>query len=220
MTKQQGILVMHKRHLTLMIISVALISIHCAQNTGFLLEPGYLSPSFSGRDLSNSGIVLAPVLVNNGSLRSGGLSQERLLKSLQRSRKDLSLQSAHVFESRLANNRDSTLLEEFYQNLYKSELFSIKGADSVWSKLDSPLLLVFKIRSGVNIRTLNESNRRRIKIEGELWKRDNVEVVWRATVRGITHQGRKSDKDFIKSAIDHLIASIPAVKPGYGVGEW
>ncbi len=201
-------------------ITAVLTLLGCAHQANLSVEHLYSDPSFTGRKLSGSVIALCPLLVEEKPVQNGDLRSENLHKVLQKKRPDLQFMGSDGFKNSFVSTSRLSSLEKLYQMLFRSEVLALKQADSLWSSVQYPYILVYRLKTGAHINDLHENQSRRFCVVGELWSRENREPVWRSECRGITADPTVSDTRMLLESICLLTMQIPAVQPGFSEGEW
>ncbi|KMQ50504.1 hypothetical protein CHISP_2622 [Chitinispirillum alkaliphilum] len=192
----------------------------CSGKTGIAFHDLYTDPQFSGRDLSGADIVVGPVLMQGRPISAGNLESGKLLRKLRRNRSDLQLVSVYEFERSFKERHGIEELNLFYHNLFNSELLDVQSAQNVWDNFHGQFFFVTRVTNAASVRALDGSQSRRLRIEGELWRSDGPEVVWRAAVNVLSLDFKETDCTIIGNGIAALCDSLPQVQPGVGYREW
>jgi hypothetical protein len=111
-------------------------------------------------------------------------------------------------------------LDSFYLMLYKGEMVSLQNSGEIWKQVGSDFLMVLKLTHGLRMKTARKQATRRIRLEGELWDCDSMEVVWRVSVDGRGLGEKDTDRQLLLKAVCRVFEALPTVVPGYGKGRW
>ena len=137
----------------------------------------YQLKSFSPKMLTNSGVLILPVLVGEESGTLKYLDIKEITKMLLNVRKDLTPIDKKDFELRIKAKYDSTILISFYKNLYNSDIIALQNSDSIWQETECDYCLVMRIKNAVKIKSINNVIKRKMILETELWKINRPETV-------------------------------------------
>jgi hypothetical protein len=108
----------------------------------------------------------------------------------------------------------------FYDMLYRGRMVHLQNSDSLWQAIGSDYLLVFYLRYGLSMNTFDHVDRKRARIEAELWDCTEPEVVWRASADGWCSHKNISDVRFLAHGIGRIISGLPALTPSYDQNTW
>jgi len=192
----------------------------CAPRVSYNVRTLYTDPFFTSRTLSNAEIAVLPLLTSRGALADGALEAGSMAKRLRSLRPDLRFVSNDKFEDAFPPRFDRRFLADFHGKLFRQEVLSVKNMDSLWVHVAQPYILVYALVDGADIRNVDESRFRHVTLTCEIWCREGREVVWRATVKGVSDDRRMVDRELLAASMRFLAESIPASSPEYGRERW
>jgi len=96
----------------------------------------------------------------------------------------------------------------------------LQTADSLWKTIKSSYFMAIRLDNGMVVKDFDRNIRKRLRIEGELWDKNAMEVVWRMSVAGISSGTALPDNVFLSKAIQQLFIALPGSIPNYEEGEW
>lgn len=192
---------------------------HPNERVLFSLHQVYASSQFSGRDLRDRTIVVTPVLTAQGALDNESIEPERIMKFAAERRVDLKLVSPDGFHSSFSSRTGVKALTGFYDRVFRADFNALQSDRKFWERIGGDYLLAIKIVHGLRAVDDNKDTVRQVRVEGELWRRDSVDVLWRVAVDGRCEGAVRSDSDLIMKAIVRVFEALPET-PGYGKGQW
>jgi hypothetical protein len=207
-------------YISFIIVIIALSLFTCSRTTRFTLLPLYCKSNFSGSDLGSQNMVITPLLTGAGIERSEQLTPEKVIETVKQKRRDLPLRPPRAFEDRFINKFGPDELESAYGKLYKGSIVEFQNAPTFWNEVQSDYLMVVRLTYGLTIKAIDSRKMRQIRLEGELWDCDSMEVIWRTAVSGRCEDGQESDATFLMEAECRIFNALPAVRPGYGKNKW
>jgi len=192
----------------------------CAPRVSYSVRTLYTDPNLSPRALSNADIAVLPLLTSRGPLSEGPLGSGVLVRKLRDLRPDLRFVSYEEFDGAFPPRFNRRGIADFYGKLFRQEVLSVKNMDSLWVHVAQPYILVYTLWDGADIKNVDESIFKHVTLICELWRRDGREVVWRASVKGVSDDGRMADGELLASSMRFLAESIPFSAPEYGRESW
>jgi hypothetical protein len=204
----------------LCLVLVVVFFAGCGYRVSYNVRTVYADPLFSARSLSNADMAVLPLLTPRGALTEGPLEAGRMVKRLRSLRPDLRFVSYEEFEKAFPPRFDRRRISDFYGGLFRQEVLSIKNMDSLWVHIAQPFILVYALQDGAEIRNIDGSRFKHVTVSCEIWSREGREVVWRATVKGVSDDGRMADSELLAASMRFLAESIPVTAPEYGRERW
>jgi hypothetical protein len=132
----------------------------------------------------------------------------------------LPLQPPRAFENRFIDKFGPDELESAYEKLYKGSIVEFQNAPTFWNEVHGDYLMALRLTYGLSIKAIDNRKMRQIRLEGELWDCDSMEVVWRTAVSGRCEDVQESDATLLMDAVCRIFSALPAVRPGYGKNKW
>ena len=207
------------KYYTLLFI-VSLSFQFCSPPCGFTSNNQYCRHGFSGKDLGDRTIGLCPLLKSQGADSSGILNTYMLLNHAVNARPDLKFVPYVDTEKKVADQWGREVLHSFYIQLFKSDMITLQTSDSLWKATGCDYYLVNRLKNGSNIKSFDNSERKKIEIEAELWDCSTNEPVWRQVVNGVCPDGKQTDAQFVKDALSRVLKEIPELLPAYDNKHW
>jgi hypothetical protein len=204
----------------LLAVLTALCSLTCGQQTRFTVLPLYCKENFSGRDLGSQNIVVTPLLAGSGILRHEQITPEKQIEAVRDGRRDLGLVRPAGFEDAFIRKFGPDSLESAYDKLYKGSMVDLQTDSSLWKMVGSDYLMVLKLARGLAMKSIDGRTARIIRVEGELWECDSMEVVWRTAVDCYCRNDREPSATLLTTAVCRIFGALPKVLPGYGKNKW
>lgn len=196
---------------------VAVCGLGCGHDRRFVAFRQYGAEHFSGSNLSGRSISITPLLTIRGALTAP--STVRQIREIKKQRKDLKILSDD-YRKPFTDKSGEEPLDSIYAGLFRGDMIALQNAGEFWKSVAGDYLMALKLTRGFTVLSSDSAKERRIRLEGELWHCDSMEVVWRAGVEGTCAGGRESDEGCIESAVCRIFQALPSVKPGYGPGSW
>lgn len=164
-----------------------------------------------GRDRQSAecSFLLFPVIINNSFDSSTALSPKRLQRILNKYQNSVTVYKQRDFEKKYLSLHSKDSLDIFYTNLIKKDMLSLSGSDSVWSTMSGRYLIIVRLMEGMNIKSFDGLQKRKIVLESELWHTKRREVVWRTQVSGFEMKEKVSDAEFIAQGVEEIFKLIP-----------
>jgi hypothetical protein len=203
-----------------LIVAVALGMAACAPGAKFSVFRLYGKKGFTGNDLSGQRILISPLITRTGFESGGALTSGAIAGAASDKRPDLRFEKSDDFMARYRARHGEEDLERICQDFFQGAMVSLQTNTGFWTELNSDYLMVLKLTYGLKTRSVGKETTRQMRIEGELWECDSLEVVWRAVVEGRCKGDLTTDTDLILKAVSRLIEVLPPVTRGYGRGEW
>ena len=192
----------------------------CTPRVSYSVRTLHIDSWFSGRNLSNAGIALLPLLSAKGPVVTGELESERMAVMVQNQRVDLRFASYREFEDGFPPRFDKREIAAFYKALFAEEILAVKAMDSIWKYLGQPYVFVFSLADGASIRNMDNSVFKQVSVRCDLWSREGRAVVWRAVCKGVSDDGNVDDSQLIIESMRLLTEAIPQTAPNYGRESW
>jgi len=204
----------------IVLISTLSCCISCSPFQQFSVSPLYNNKNFSGADLGGRSITVSPLLTPRGVVVNGELTSNIEIQAINKKRRTLPLLPHELFEERYIATSGQDALDSFYTCLYKGEMVALQTMEKPWKQIGSDYLMVLKMTYGLRIKTDEKNSTRRLRLEGELWDCDSIEVLWRVAVDSRVRGEMDTDRQVLLDAICRVFEALPAVIPGYGKGRW
>jgi hypothetical protein len=186
----------------------------------FIANISYQESSFTGASLSNQTVLLLPILTKNGPDASSSLDPIQIAKILLKVRPDVEPVTRDEFEARYKALHDSVSLTDFYRLLYESDIVALQNCDSVWGQMKTAFCIVSRIKSALKIKGFDNSVKRRMAFETELWRVDSAEAVARFEVQCSSRGEKLSDADFVRAAVQAAFEKLPLFAPANNERDW
>jgi len=192
----------------------------CSRRVSYNVRELYSDARFSARALSSNDIAVLPLLTSRGAVTEGPLEAGNIVKRLRALRPDLRFVSYENFENSFPPRFDKRQITDFYGKLFREEVLSVKNMDSLWAHVDHPFILVYALRDGAQILNTDGSVFMHVTVVCELWSREWRAVVWRASCKGVSDDGKTPDGELLAESMRILAEAIPATAPDYGRESW
>lgn len=197
-----------------------LLCLACGSHKQFGVSLLYSSKRFSGAELGGRSITVSPLFTPRGVVTDGELNSQIEIEAVNKKRRTLPLLPREVFEERYIATSGEAALDSFYTCLYKGEMIALQSMEKPWKQIGSDYLMVLKLTYGLRIMSGKEKSARRLRLEGELWDCDSIEVLWRVAVDSRIMGEKNTDRQVLLDAICRVFEALPPVIPGYGKGRW
>ena len=96
----------------------------------------------------------------------------------------------------------------------------MQTVDTFWNGVPTDYLLVVRVIYGMDVHTFNRRNRKKFRLEAELWNRNEMEVVWRVAVKGVSDRRTITHQKLIGDALEKVLLELPVTLPNYEPGKW
>jgi hypothetical protein len=192
----------------------------CGQHKQFTVLPLYSKNDFSGKDLNGQQITVLPLLTQHGPMSNDILRPEKLIAAAAKDKSGLLMRQPYEFLERFAAKFGGGALDSVYGYFYAGRMIALKSNDSLWKEINTGFLMLFKLTYGLTAKIDPRKTVRRMRLEGELWDCDSVEVVWRTAVDARCEGNGTSDSKLIFQAMRRIVGALPALTPGYGRNAW
>ena len=192
----------------------------CGSYKQFAVSQLYNKEGFSGADLGGRSITVSPLFTPRGVVADGELTSQIEIESINKKRRTLPLLPHEVFEERYISTSGEDALDSFYTCLFKGKMVELQAMEKPWKQIGSDYLMVLKLTYGLRIMSGKEKSARRLRLEGELWDCDSIEVLWRVAVDCRIMGEKNTDRQVLLDAICRVFEALPPVIPGYGKGRW
>lgn len=192
----------------------------CSPHQQFSVSLLYNSKSFSGADLGGRTITVSPLFTPRGIVVNGELTSNLEIQAINKKRRTLPLLPHELFEERYIATSGEDALDSFYTSLYKGEMVTLQTMEKPWKQIGSDYLMVLKLTYGLRVKSGEKKSARRLRLEGELWDCDSIEVLWRVAVDSHVRGEMNTDRQVLLDAICQVFEALPPVIPGYGKGRW
>lgn len=186
----------------------------------FTVNQLYVSGDFTGRNFGSSSICMGPVIGNHGVDSSGLLNSSNEYELISKAREDLHFVQTGEFESKYIKKTSSSLLNEFYKKLYNSEIMNLQTSEVFWKNVPGDYLMFFRLKKAVKLKTFTNTMRKDVELEAEIWDCSEMQVVWRALVKGSGVNDKLEDGKFVFDAVLQAYKTLPAAKPFYENHSW
>ncbi len=175
---------------------------------------------FDGEELAGQSVVLFPPVAGGRFDSTGTLAFVEQRKSVLAIRQDLHLCAPAEFERAFIGRHSSASLDSFYQNLTNNRLLAIQTADSVWQSVPCEFAFIARVVEGARVRSFDGMLKRRVCMEGELWRASTREVVWRAQAIALDAAVEMSDEAFLAQGLSALYRALPEFRPALNEKNW
>jgi hypothetical protein len=205
----------------LSIVAGILISIvSCTHHQQFTLLQLYRKNNFSGRDFHGEQITVFPLLTRNGTVTNALLRPEELIRVVGKKRRDLPLQLPYEFQERLVRKYGGGALDSAYDCFFSGTVTALQNDSLLWREVHTRFLMIYKLTYGLTAKIDSQKTIRGMRLEGELWECDSMEVVWRMAVDGRSEGVGSSDSKLLFKAMCRILYALPPVTSGYGSDTW
>nr|MCU0608880.1 hypothetical protein [Chitinispirillaceae bacterium] len=174
---------------------------------------------FSGKDLRDRTIVVTPVLTAQGALPNESLEPARIMKFVAEHRGDLRLVTPDGFHNSFASRSGTKALEGFYDRIFRADFNALQSDRKFWDRIGGDYLMALKIVHGLRSVDEHKDTIRQVRVEGELWRRDAIDVLWRVAIDTRCVGAVQPDSDLLMKAIVRAFEALPG-SAGYGKGQW
>lgn len=188
----------------------------CAFSSNIL----YSREKFSGADLYEKTIGICPLLRDTLKDTIRFLFSEDHFEELKKNRTDLHFISAGEMEKKFLNRWEMDSLQLFFRLLFRGEIAALQTRDSIWSGLTSDYYMVIRMANASSVKTFNNTIRKRLHLEAELWDCKDHEVLWRTSVKGVCVDSKNPEGRFVMDAVKKAYSELPALLPSYGNQAW
>ncbi len=209
----------HYKRIVFVIITALCISC-TVPLSGFNTRMMYVADDFNERTLSGHSICMGPLFNQKNEDITDTANLQRDIKVLKNLRKDLRLKVFTGVKDQFTISSGTFMRDSLFSILANGSVVEIQLLDKFWKLLDCDYLMIMRIRDAMNIHTFNNVNRKRIRIEADLWSVKNQESVWRYEVYGIADGKNVGDRGLINSAIHKAYELLPVTIPSYESGSW
>lgn len=208
------------RILAVSLIITAFFFMTCSQHPGLNLSRLYNKRGFSGKDLDGQSIAVMSFLTADGMEYKDILTPKAIIETVRKKRDDLTLSPIEDCAENFLRNYGVDAFDSTVAKLYKGEIVVLQSTVPFWKSIQAEYLMVLRLNYGLRSKKSNDQMDRQIRLEGELWECDSMEVVWRVSVRGRNETWLETDKEFMLRAARDVFNALPPVSPGYGKGKW
>jgi hypothetical protein len=203
------------------IVIATVLCISCTvPMAGFNARKMYVADHFNEQTLSGYSICTGLLFnqKNEDITDTGNLQRD--IKLLMGLRKDLQFKPFTEVKNQFTFSSGTFTCDSLFSILASGSVVEIQLLDKFWKQLDCDYLMIMRIRDAMNIHTFNNVNRKRIRIEADLWSVKNQESVWRYEIFGIAEGTSVSDRGIINRAIQKAYETLPVTVPSYESGSW
>jgi hypothetical protein len=204
----------------IVVIATALIISCTVPMAGFNTRKMYVADNFNERTLSGSSICTGLLFNQENEDITDTENLQRDIKVLKNLRKDLRFKPFTEVKNQFTISSGTFACDSLFSILASGSVVQIQLLDKFWKSLDCDYLMILRIRDAMNIHTFDNVNRKRIRIEADLWSVKNQESVWRYEIFGIAEGKNVGDREIINRAINKVFESLPATVPSYESGVW
>ena len=169
---------------------------------------------------TGNSILLLPVIIEEGFDTTTALSPEVLIKSLLRQQGQIEVFFRKDFEKAYLSNQRRESLDSFYVKLFKNDMLAITTSDSASKYMPCRFVVILRLNKGVRISSFDGIMKRKAVLEGEIWDKKNIEVVWRAQTSGFEMGKRTDDAQFIANGIKEIFKLFQQFIPLKEVENW
>jgi hypothetical protein len=164
-------------------------------------------------------VVLFPLMTDEGVDSTGALAYEKLKQRLAPIRPDLRFCAPSDFERAYAAQHEYESLDSFYADIRRERIVAVQTSDSVWASMPCDFAFIARIVEGARIRGFDGELTRRMSIEGELWRAETGEAVWRARAYAADNAA-EADELFIARGYGALFRALPGFRPALNETKW
>lgn len=209
------------RFVSVLLMSISALLFNCNPVPyGFSTSNLYSRTNFSGKELFEKSISICPLLKDSSFNTVHFLRSDSSFEVLRAVRKDLQFISIRKVEESFLNKLHNDSLLLFYKLLFYGDIAKLQTHDSLWNAINSDYYMVMRMVNASSVKTFNNSVRKRMQIEAELWDCRNQEVVYRTSIKGICLSGAISDGQFVMEALKKALLELPELLPSYGKESW
>jgi len=175
-----------------------------------------------GKDRLASGrsIFLLPLIVNEKFDTSSAIMPAAQMDMIKNRDRKMVTCSMAGLDSLYRKEYKKEMDSSFYKSILLGELLKTTANDSVWAVFPCRYLLTVRLISGMTIKTFEQKEKKKVRLEGEMWDSKNPGVVWRSEVYGFEIDAGRSDGDFIASGIKSLFSTLPSFLPVFNEENW
>ncbi len=213
------IVMKHNKRSVFVIITALFISCTVPMS-GFSTRKMYVADNFNERTLRGYSICTGPLFNQKNNDITDTANLQRDIKALKDLRKDLRFKVFTEAKNQFTMSSGTYVCDSLFSIIANGSVVELQLLDKFWKSLDCDYLMIMRIKDAMNIHSFNNVNRKRIRIEAELWSVINQESVWRYEVYGIAEGKSVGDRELINSAIHKVYESLPATIPSYESGLW
>ncbi|MFW5960363.1 MAG: hypothetical protein ACOCSE_04520, partial [Chitinivibrionales bacterium] len=109
--------------------------------------------------------VILPLIIDSVFASSEELSSKGLIERLNKTKKGIELIDAGVLSEYLEKKTE----EEFYAAILKDSVISLMNQDSLWERIPYRFIVVYRVLSGLRIKTFEGVTAREARILTEIW---------------------------------------------------
>ena len=190
------------------------------QLAGFVAKTNYVADGFNEKTLSGNTICTGLLFDLQGKIITDTMNEIRDLKKLSDFRSDLKLILFSQVKNQLDQKIGTEQCDSLFLQLYSGTTVQMQLLDKLWKSVDSDFMMVMYIRDAMNIKTFDNAQKKRVRIEASLWNCRDQESVWRVEVFGIVEGGEAADREVINAAVKKVYESLPYTVPAYESGKW
>jgi hypothetical protein len=201
-------------------ISITLFFSCMVPMSGFSARRMYVADNFNEQTLSGHTICTGPLFNQKNEDITDTVNLQRDIRVLKSYRKDLRFTSFAEVKNQFTISSGTFVCDSLFSIIANGSIVEIQLLDRFWKSLDCDYFMIMRIRDAMNIHTFNNVNRKRIRIEADLWSVKNQESVWRYEIFGIAEGNNAGDREIINHAIHKVYESLPATIPSYESGSW
>jgi len=210
-----------KQSISVLIIIVIALFFSCTvPMSGFSARKMYVADYFNERTLSGYSICTGPLFNQKSEDITDTVNLQRDIRALKDMRKDLRFKPFTEVRNQFTISSGTFVCDSLFSIIANGSVIEIQLLDRFWKSLDCDYLMIMRISDAMNIHTFNNVNRKRIRIEADLWSVKNQESVWRYEIFGIAEGNSVGDREVINRAIHKVYESLPATIPSYESGLW
>jgi hypothetical protein len=193
--------------------SVALcFAVFCASRSGtWQARLLYMEKSLHNAPVASGSAILAlPLIVSHEFDTTASCAPASLLKkALSSTKARMRVLVKDDFEEYFFRKQGRRVPGKFYSAFIHNDVLALHNLDTVWNTIPAGYVVAVRITDGVRINTFDAVVKRKASIEGELWRTDTGEVIWRAKSSGYIMNSEADDPEFIKRGVHELFTVLP-----------
>lgn len=184
------------------------------------MKTTYIADGFTEKTLSGFSLCNGPVYNLNGKEIFDTTQNMKSFGRLYELRKDLKIVSLAQVKAALTDKIGEEKCDSLFTLLGGNSILSVQSLDSFWQSVDCDFIMVMHIKDAMHIKTFNNKERKRVRLEAELWKCKDQEVIWRTEVFGIADGDKLTDRETIDLAVMKAYSELPGTIPSYENEKW
>jgi len=209
------------RIIQILILALIVNFFGCSQpSSAFKTKTIYMVDGFSELTLSGFLICTGPIFNKQGIDIIDSMNANDHFQQIADIRRDLNLISLMQVKEKLIHKIGRIRCDSLFSILSKDSIIQMQLMDSLWQLIDCDFLMVMRIKDAMSIKTFDKVEKKRIRIEAELWKCKDQEIIWRKEIYGIADGKRATDRDVINMTIRKAYQELPQTVPSYESGRW